>query len=92
LAARVAIGTLAGAAIYRDAHRPVATGALVGAVAAGGSTLAFARARAALGRRTPLPDPAWGAGEDALAVILGLLAVRSRDSAIGGGPGEGHTC
>jgi uncharacterized membrane protein/uncharacterized protein (UPF0548 family) len=92
LAARVAIGTLAGAAIYRDAHRPVATGALVGAVAAGGSTLAFARARAALGRRTPLPDPAWGAGEDALAVILGLLAVRSRDSAIGGGPAEGHTC
>lgn len=91
-AGRVAIGTLAGAAIYRDAHRPVATGALVGAVAAGASTLAFARARAALGRRTPLPDPAWGAGEDAVAVTLGLLALRSRDAAIGGGPAEGRTC
>jgi uncharacterized membrane protein len=76
-AGRVAIGALAGAAVYREAHGPVVAGAVAGAVAAAGSTLAFARARAALGRRTPLPDPAWGAGEDAVAVTLGLLAVRS---------------
>jgi uncharacterized membrane protein/uncharacterized protein (UPF0548 family) len=75
---RIAIGTLVGAAIYQDADRPVAYGALVGALAAAGSTLAFARARAALGRRASLPDPAWGALEDALALTLGLLAVRSR--------------
>ena len=75
---RMAIGTLAGAAVYQDANRPVPYGALVGALAGAGSTLAFARVRAALGRRTSLPDPAWGALEDALALTLGLLAVRSR--------------
>jgi uncharacterized membrane protein/uncharacterized protein (UPF0548 family) len=75
---RVAIGTTVGAAVYQDADRPVAYGAVVGAVAAAASTLALARARAALGRRTPLPDPAWGVVEDALALTLGLLAVRSR--------------
>jgi uncharacterized membrane protein/uncharacterized protein (UPF0548 family) len=75
---RVAVGTLAGAAVYQDADRPVAYGAAVGAVAAAGSTLALARMRAALGRRTQLPDPVWGVVEDALALTLGLLAVRSR--------------
>jgi uncharacterized membrane protein/uncharacterized protein (UPF0548 family) len=78
LTGRVAIGSLAGAAVYQDAHRPVAYGAVVGAVAAAGTTLALARARTALGRRTPLPDLAWGLVEDAMALTLGLLAVRSR--------------
>lgn len=75
---RVATGTLVGAAVYQDADLPVAYGAVVGAVAAAASTLALARARSALGRRTPLPDLAWGLVEDALAVTLGLLAVQSR--------------
>jgi uncharacterized membrane protein len=75
---RVAIGTVAGAAVYRDAGRPVVCGAVAGGLAAAGGTLAFARARAALGRRTPVPDLAWGAVEDVLALTLGLLAVRSR--------------
>jgi uncharacterized membrane protein/uncharacterized protein (UPF0548 family) len=78
LTGRVAIGTLVGAAVYQDANRPAACGAVIGAVAAAGSTLALARVRTALGRRTPLPDRAWGIVEDALALILGLLAVRSR--------------
>jgi uncharacterized membrane protein len=77
---RVASGALAGAAVYQDADRPVASGAVVGAVAAAASTLALARARAALGRRTRLPDPAWGVVEDALALTLGLLAVHPRPS------------
>jgi uncharacterized membrane protein len=75
---RVAIGALVGAAVYQDADRPVAYGAVVGAMAAAASTPALARARAALGRRTLLPDRAWGVAEDALALALGLLAVRSR--------------
>jgi uncharacterized membrane protein len=78
LAGRVVIGTLVGAAVYQDAHRPVAYGAVVGAAAAAASTLALARARTALGRRTPLPDLAWGLVEDVLALTVGLLAVRSR--------------
>jgi uncharacterized membrane protein/uncharacterized protein (UPF0548 family) len=78
LTGRVAIGTLVGAVVYQDADLPVAYGAVVGAVAAAASTFALARARAALGRRTPLPDLAWGVVEDALAVTLGLLAVQSR--------------
>ena len=49
-----------GAAVYQDADRPAAYGAVVGAVAATASTLALARVRTALGRRTPLPDLAWG--------------------------------
>jgi uncharacterized membrane protein/uncharacterized protein (UPF0548 family) len=75
---RVAVGTVVGAAVYQDAHRPAAYGAVVGAAAAAASTLALARARTALARRTPLPDRAWGVVEDALALSLGLLAVRSR--------------
>lgn len=57
---RVAIGALVGAAVYQDADRPVAYGAVVGAMAAAASTPALARARAALRRRTRLPDRAWG--------------------------------
>jgi uncharacterized membrane protein/uncharacterized protein (UPF0548 family) len=75
---RVAIGSVVGAAVYQDADRPAPYGAVVGAVAAAASTLALARARTALGRRTPLPDLAWGVVEDALALTLGLLAIRSR--------------
>jgi uncharacterized membrane protein/uncharacterized protein (UPF0548 family) len=78
---RVAIGALVGAAAYQDADRLAAHGAVAGAIAAAGSTLALARARTALARRTPLPDLAWGVVEDALAVTLGLLAVRSRPAA-----------
>jgi uncharacterized membrane protein len=77
LAGRVAIGTLVGAAVYQDADRPVT----YGAVAAASSTLALARARAVLGRRTRLPDLAWGVVEDALALMLGLLAIRGRPAA-----------
>jgi uncharacterized membrane protein len=75
---RVAVGTLVGAAVYQDADRPVGYGAVIGAVAAAGSTLALARMRAALERRTQLPDLAWGIVEDALALALGLFAVQSR--------------
>ena len=76
LSGRVAVGSLVGAAVYQDADEPVAYGAVVGAAAAAASALTLARARTALGRRTPLPDPAWGLVEDVLALTLGLLAVR----------------
>ena len=56
----------------------VAIGTLVGAVAAAASALALIRARTALARRTAVPDRAWGVVEDALALTLGLLAIRSR--------------
>jgi uncharacterized membrane protein len=77
-AGRVAVGTLVGAAVYQDANRPAAYGAAAGAVAAAATTLALARTRTALGRRTALPDLAWGVVEDALALALGLLAIWAR--------------
>jgi uncharacterized membrane protein len=91
LAGRVAIGALVGAGVYQDADGLAAYGAVVGAVAAAASTLALARARAALGRRTPLPDLGWGLVEDVLALTLGLLAVRSRpDSSTQSGHHTSH--
>jgi hypothetical protein len=75
---RVAVGTLVGAAVYQDADRAAWHGAVAGAAAAAASAFALARVRTALGRRTPLPDPAWGIVEDALALMLGLLAIRAR--------------
>ena len=77
-AGRVAAGGLAGAALYRDAGRAWAPGAAAGALAAAASTVALARARRALARRTGLPVLALGLAEDALAVGLGLLAVTPR--------------
>jgi uncharacterized membrane protein len=86
LTGRVAIGTLVGVAVYQDANQPAPYGAVVGAVAAAASTLTLARARTALGRRTPLPDLAWGVVEDALALTLGLLAVGRAGAGSGRGP------
>lgn len=71
LIARFASGAGAGALVGRTA-----AGAALGAVAAGAAAFAGERARAAIGRRGGLPDPAVALVEDALAIGLALLATR----------------
>jgi len=72
---RVTTGGLVGAAVLSDAGRPPALGAALGAAGAAAGAVAGSRARAALRRRTNLPDPLWGAVEDLAALGLGVLAV-----------------
>jgi uncharacterized membrane protein len=76
LAGRVVVGGVVGAALSADAGHSGPVGGLVGAVSAGLGTVGAYHARLALGRATPVPDPVWGAVEDALAITLGLLAIR----------------
>ena len=76
LAGRVVFGGVAGAVLAREAGGNPSLGAVAGG--AGSLLGAFGgyQARVALGRATGVPDPVWGAVEDAVAVSLGLLAVR----------------
>jgi uncharacterized membrane protein len=76
LAGRLGFGGAAGAVVARAAGGPAILGLAAGA--AGGLLGAFGgyRARVAAGRATGVPDPVWGAVEDAVAVSIGLLAVR----------------
>ena len=78
LGGRLVLGALAGAALYQEARRPPLTGAALGAVAAGGGAAAGFFARRGLGRVTGIPDPVLALLEDALAIGLGLRAVRGR--------------
>jgi uncharacterized membrane protein len=73
---RVAAGTLAGAWVLRATGGPIVTGALLGAAGAGAGAYLGYHARMLLGRLTPLPDPVWGAVEDAVALGLGYAATR----------------
>ena len=72
---RLLFGGLAGAAVASNARRPPVLGALLGAGGAVLGAQAGYHARAALGRATGLPDPVWGAVEDATALMLGMGAV-----------------
>ncbi len=59
----------------RSRAKPGAHRALGAVLGAGGAVLgaqAGYHARAALGRATGIPDPVWGAVEDAAAVTLGM--------------------
>ncbi len=71
LAVRVATGALAGGRLAGPA------GGAAGALAAAVASVAAYRARRAIGRRLPVPDPLVGAAEDALAVFLAALATRA---------------
>lgn len=72
---RVLFGGLAGAAIAAEARRSPVLGAVLGASGAVLGAQAGYHARVALGRVTGLPDPVWGAVEDAAAVALGMGVV-----------------
>jgi uncharacterized membrane protein len=78
LVGRTISGGIAGAAIGHDRHSSALTSALVGAVASGLATEATFHLRAAAGRRTGLPDPLLGGVEDALAIALGIWAIRGK--------------
>lgn len=78
LGGRVASGALVGAAVARDARLAPAVGGAIGAIAAVGGSFGGYYARRALARATPLPAITWALAEDALAVALALVALRSR--------------
>jgi uncharacterized membrane protein len=67
LAGRIVSGALAGRLVAGG------RGAAAGAGAAGAMTLPTERARAMIGRRTSIPDPALGAIEDL--VVLGIAGL-----------------
>jgi uncharacterized membrane protein len=79
LAGRLVGGAFAGRLLARasgaDAHG-AAVCALIASGAACGSAFAGERTRAALGRRTGLPDPVFAVAEDAIAVGVALAATR----------------
>jgi uncharacterized membrane protein len=77
LLGRVASGSLVGGAVLRDARGSAVLGATLGAVGAAAGAVAGSRFRAAVDRRTSLPDPVWAGVEDLAALGLGLLAVAS---------------
>jgi uncharacterized membrane protein len=71
LAARLASGAVCGGLTAR------AAGAVVGSAAAVLTAFAGERTRAAIGRRTRLPDPLVAVAEDLLAIGVALAATRS---------------
>jgi uncharacterized membrane protein len=72
---RMLLGALAGTAIASETRRSPALGAVLGAGGAVIGAQAGYYARVALGRATGIPDPVWGAVEDAAAVTLGMSVV-----------------
>jgi uncharacterized membrane protein len=78
LVGRLLFGGLAGAAVAAEARQPPALGAALGAAGALLGAESGYHARAFLGRVTDVPDPVWGAVEDAAAITLGLLLLRAR--------------
>ena len=80
LLGRLAFGGIAGATVALEGKGPALKGALLGAAGAGLGAFAGYHLRAALGRKTGVPDPAWGAVEDVTALCLGLRAVSTRDA------------
>ena len=77
LAGRVLSGAAVGAALGQARRtRPVA-GALAGVAGAVASSFVMMRLRQRVGRRLDLPDAAVAVAEDALAVGLSLVVVRS---------------
>ncbi len=76
LAGREVIGGLAGAAIFKNAGRPLVAGLAIGMACAAAGSFSGYHARSFLHRRTGLPDVVWAVAEDALALGLGTLAIR----------------
>lgn len=75
---RLVSGALAGMGLARLAGRSPVTGGLLGTLGAAAGAYAGYQLRRLAVARTGLPDPAVAVAEDALAVGLGLLAVRPR--------------
>lgn len=78
LSGRIVSGALCGAALSRSAREDTATGAVAGAVGAMLGAYAFYELRRVLTKRGGLPDVAVALAEDALALDLGLTALKTR--------------
>ena len=76
LAGRLVIGGAVGTAVFREARQSATIGALVGAAGAGAGSFAGYYARRSLVKATGFPDFVWAATEDALALGMGMLAIR----------------
>ena len=77
LLARIASGAITGQAVEVEEDRDRSYGALVGGLAAAGSTFSFYYLRRALARRSHIPDPVLGFLEDMLAIGLGVTLLNS---------------
>lgn len=75
---RLGAGALAGIGVARLAGRSVVQGGLLGALGAAAGAYAGHHLRRLVVERSSLPDPAVAVAEDAVAVGLGLLALRPR--------------
>lgn len=76
LIGRVVAGAVVGTMVADARREPRVWPAAVGAGAAAVSAIGATRLRRATTRRTRLPDPAFGAGEDAAIAGLGYLLAR----------------
>lgn len=76
LGGRLVIGGLAGVTVAREEGGPAWLGAALGAAGALAGAFGGFTARRTLVRATRLPDPVWAVTEDALAISLGVLALR----------------
>jgi uncharacterized membrane protein len=74
---RLATGGTVGAAVYYDAGRPRALGALLGAAGGGAGAWAGSRARLLAAERTSLPGPLLGAIEDLVTIGLAVAVLQS---------------
>ena len=78
LLGRIVFGGLVGAIAMQAQGEDALPGAIVGSAAGGLLAVVATRLRAAGVKRTGLPDIAWGAGEDVVALAVGLAALPSR--------------
>ncbi|HEX3723952.1 MAG TPA: DUF4126 family protein [Nitrolancea sp.] len=76
LAGRLVSGGIIGAAVFGEAGRSAAIGAIVGVTGAGAGSFAGYYARKSLVNATGFPDFVWAVTEDAVALGLGLLTIR----------------
>ena len=74
---RAIAGTFAGAAICSSKHRPIGTGAALGAAAAVGASYGFQELRRMASEQFHLPDAAVAVAEDLLVGGLGALVAQN---------------
>lgn len=74
-AGRLLFGGLAGAATFADGGRAPLAGAALGAAGAAAGAAGGYVARDTLTRATPVPGPVWAVVEDAVALVLGVVAI-----------------
>lgn len=77
---RCVTGALTGAVISRGRGGSPVGGAMVGSLAALAGSWVGNRGRAAIVKRTGLPDPVVAVGEDVLAILFAAVAISDREA------------